>query len=911
MESVFSNISIDQAFPLLAVKDGWLVSRRGELTLGFRLRLPICYTLGAERYDEIGSALHSALRQLPPYTIVHKQDRYYRRTLGSALPSKISASSGANGIFEDASMKLGSSTEVPDATSQGFLAESFNKHFNGREYLSHDCLLFLTFSNPQNINSQGGSSLRGSVFSHPLPSSSELHLLAAKASEFISVLTGSALISAEPLFDTDYLGSDCTAGLLSIYMKLGEVSPIQYDIQMHRDSIDINGKKAEAFVVCDSAMLPDSIQCAHKVEALSSALSSVYLSTGAQLCQLLPIEHTVNQYWVTIPQSEVKSKLQGKSNRMMSMSRRDSANRVNASEIESYLADSAAGAFLTTLGHLNIIFWGEAQHLSAISGRVSAALSMLDMSASKAAFDMPVLFWSGIPGAGSELGKANLLRQETRSSICLSNFDSYPRGFSEGTLRLCDRSRHIPLRLDLQSSAYKQGLINNYNAFVVGGSGSGKSFFVNVLLQQGYDNGEEAFIIDVGDSYEGLCEVIAEESSHKDGLYLSWDSDHPISFCPFEGYEGWLNEDGEGIRTDESGYQFILSFLQTAWTPDGGGWTTERKRILESIVYAFVHSLSSLPLFDDFYRYLEHTVRPRICYKSSYQTKINALTTRFENGSISEAKYDKSLAELVAKREEDLRSRGWDCSGVVIDKSIFDIDAFLLSLQNYAKGGNYGFLLNDPHPRDLFSSRFTVCEVDKLSSDDPKFYSLCILCIVNAFDKKMRSGSASLRRLVIDEAWKAIANDTMAPYLASLFRTARKYNAGAMVISQSVGDIVSSELVRKAIIDNSSIKILLDQSNNIGSFDDASSYLGLTQSDKSLVLSINRESGARSFGREVFIKWGEALSGVYSVEVSAAQALAFESNKSKKAPLLALAQSLSASSPAPLIDAIKQTLCQP
>ena len=218
----------------------------------------------------------------------------------------------------------------------------------------------------------------------------------------------------------------------------------------------------------------------------------------------------------------------------------------------------------------------------------------------------------------------------------------------------------------------------------------------------------------------------------------------------------------------------------------------------------------------------------------------------------------------------------------------FDIDGLILAMGDYAEGGAFGFMLNDTNPRDLFSSRFTVFEVDKLSAiNDPKFYSLCILCIMNSFNARMRS-TPGMKVMVIEEAWKAIANETMSGYLAGLWKTARKFQTSAVVVTQQVSDIMSSQVIRDTILQNSSVRILLDQSNNRNSFSQLQELLGLTDHQKDVILSMNRTRREGLHYRDVFIALGEKKYGVYATEVSPQEAICYESNKEKKRPFLEL-----------------------
>jgi conjugation system TraG family ATPase len=419
-------------------------------------------------------------------------------------------------------------------------------------------------------------------------------------------------------------------------------------------------------------------------------------------------------------------------------------------------------------------------------------------------------------------------------------------------MKMCDRFRNIPLRIDIQEAAYKAGLIDNYNAFILGGSGTGKSFFTNYFVRSCYDAGQTVFIIDVGDSYQGLCSVIREESGGRDGIYHTWDKEHPITFDAFLGIEQWVDSSGR-LQQDSDGVNFLLSFLQTLWAPKGG-WNADSANILKQMVRDFAVSRresSERPVFNDLRQYI--------------------IT---------------SIAPLVHSPE------GYVCDSVQVTKDRFDIDGLILAMGDYAKDGAFGFLLNDRNPRDLFSSRFTVFEVDKLSGiNDAKFYSLCILCIMNSFNAKMR-GTPGMKVMVIEEAWKAIANETMSGYLAGLWKTARKFQTSAVVVTQQVSDIMSSQVIRDTILQNSSVRILLDQSGNRNSFSQLQELLGLTDHQRDVILSMNRMHREGLRYRDVFIALGDRKYGVYATEVSPEEAVCYESNKEKKKPFLELSKTL-------------------
>ena len=811
MEMTIKATPLDRVFPILCIQDGVTVSKRGEMTIGWEVTLPTLWSVTEDGHDDMLEALSSAVRMLGPRMIVHRQDIYTKGEYRAERP-------------------------------EGFLASAYEKHFDGREHLTHRQYLYLTLAgNDAHARQVSDTSIFGLSSVDSKQMGKDISLLLSKASEFESVL------SARGRYALERLSDEQTAALMDAHLRLHNEDCIYSDLQISGNRVKSGERCLWGYSISKSGALPSMITPSRRSELVSGTSSGLHSCTAAAIGPLLDCEHMVNTYIFTINQHENAREMDGRKRRMTSMSK-NAENKVGSEELEEFMDLCHKEGLICVKAHTNILVWGKESEDQQLRGKVSSALAGMNIICVQDTYSTPVLWASAFPGAAGELSADNLMTRELKSFLCLGVNETFEQEMPAGTLKMCDRVRNIPLKIDLQAEAYKAGLIDNYNAFILGGSGTGKSFFTNYFVRSCYDAGETVFLIDVGDSYQGLCSVINEESGGADGIYYTWDRNSPITFDAFIGISEWVDGTGR-LQQENDGLNFLLSFLQTLWSP-AGGWNADSSNIIKQIVRDFALSrrlTKERPIFDDLRSFI--------------------------------------VAEIAPMIHSD---EGYRCGDVNVTLSRFDIDGLVLAMGDYSTGGPFGFLLNDRNPRDLFSSRFTVFEVDKLSGiNDSRFYSLCILCIMNSFNAKMRN-TPGMKVMVIEEAWQAIANVTMSGYLAGLWKTARKFQTSAVVVTQQVSDIMSSQVVKDTILQNSSVRILLDQSNNRNSFSQLQELLGLTDHQRDVILSMNRSRKKGLQYREVFIALGDKKYGVYATEVSPQEAICYESNKEKKRPFLEL-----------------------
>ena len=817
MEMKIRSKDFREIFPIMTIQDGVVVSKRGDVTIGWRLTLPSMYSMDKSAYADMHNRFYMALRDLPEWTMVHRQDVFQRK-------------------------------KYAPKPGRSFLDRAYQRHFENREHLVHEQYIFITLTNKFTaLREPGSCGILGMVSKAREGYHEDIYRIGAVGEEFIYKLTDSRTIEAHRLTDQELMER------IVSHMSLGAQDGILTDIDMYSDHLEGNGRSMWAYIINESKQLPSEIKVSRKIEKVSTPHSALGVSLGSSIGPLLDCEHIVNSYILMIPRKEATSELDARHKKMFSMSSRDSENRKNYQEIDEYLEGGLVNEMITVKAHTNILVIGEDNEKSLLRAKVSAALSQMNIRMVCNTFDVPVLWYSALPGAGCELGGKNFMLNELGCVLCLWTMDSFQGEIPEGTLPLCDRNRCIPVSVDMQSKAFEKHLISNYNAFFLGSSGSGKSFFTNYFVRNSYDNGDTIFIIDKGYSYEGLCSVIQEESDGKDGVFLKWegnasDKDKGIAFNIFWDIKNWISDKDE-IKADSIGMSFVQSIIQTIWQPTAG-WDSASSNIIMQILTDFAlewKDSPDLPTFNDLFDFINMDIKVQLTSKGGY------------------------MVNSVKNTERNL-----------------DINSMCTALGSFAHKGRYGKLLNGRGTRDIFSSRFTVFEADSLEGMGKTCYSIAILCIMNAFEAKMRAEQSTHKVLIIEEAWRAIANETMSSYLLGLWKTARKLNTAAIVVTQEFDDIVASPVIKNTILQNSDVKVILEQPMSPIVINQIGECLGLDDHQKSLVLSLNRGKDSRYNYKEVFISLGSRFNGVFATEVSKEEAIAYESAMDSKKEFIEL-----------------------
>lgn len=793
---------LDDILPIMDVEHDCIVSRQGDVTIVYKAELPELFTLSDQEYEAFHQAWIKAIKLLPKYTVFHKQDWF--------LETKYQ----------------------PDFTKEdsGFLSRASERFFNERPYLDHSCYILLT-KKPEGrktATSMFSSLLRRSIVPEETLKPQLLQDFLDSAGQFRRIIEDSGFVKLTRLKEKELRSQSRRMGLIEQYCYLSEkndefiISDIVFD-----ESLQVGDKHCQLYTLGDAADLPALCGSRINYDKYSTDKTKFSVGFASTLGQLLSCNHIYNQYIFIEDAQKTIQKLEAKRLRLQSLSAYSRENMIAKDATNDFLNEAIGQQRLPVKAHFNVLVWtDQKEELKDLKNMVSSALAQMDAVAKQETVGAPQIFWAGIPGNAADFPMNDTFDTFAEQAACFLNLETgYRSSLSPVGIRMGDRLTGKPVHVDISDEPMKMGICTNRNKFILGPSGSGKSFFTNHMVRSYYEQGTHIVLVDVGHSYKGLCDMVK-------GYYFTYSENNPIRFNPF-----YI---GEGDSLDTEKKESIKTLLLALWKKDDEAF----KR---SEYVALSNSISG------YYTYLDKHPEVFPCFNSFY----------------------------VFLRDQYIQV----LKGDRVKEKDFDIDNFLYVLRPYYEGGEFDYLLNATGNLNLLQERFIVFELDNIK-DHPILFPVVTIIIMEVFINKMRKMKGIRKMILIEEAWKALMKEGFAEYIKYLFKTVRKFFGEAIVVTQEVEDIISSPVVKQAIINNSDCKILLDQSKYQNKFDQIQALLGLTEKEKALILSVNKANDPAKKYKEVFISLGGMLSKVYRTEVSLEEYLAYTTEQSEKVKLM-------------------------
>ena len=785
---------------------GVLYTKTGEFSAILAMQNPVQkYCADINEYGSFSNLMTSLMATLGEGYAIHKQDILTRKNFHSC-----------------------------DEGNKEFLSRSYFKYFEGREY--KDCTTYITITQ-ENKKSR--------LFSYDGKKWKDFLVKVGKVRDQLRDrgINSKFLTAKEAKFFVDqYLSQDYTSEHVSLNnFKVGE------------EQIGVGERKFKIYslVDVDSVVLPTLIRPYTNIEVNNICMPVDLLA----LIDNVPEAKSVvfNQVVFLPSQKQEMSKLAKKKNRHSSLP--NPSNQIAVDDITRVEELVARESKQLVHCHFNLVVTVDKDaDIQKCTNYLENAFGRIGIQISQRAYNQLELFVGSFPGNCYSMNKDyDRFLTLGDAAGCLMYKEKLPK--SEDTpLKVYYTDRQgVPVAIDISGKEGKKKLTDNSNFFCLGPSGSGKSFHMNSVVRQLWEQNTDVVMVDTGNSYEGLCEYVG-------GKYISYTEEHPITMNPFKIQRQELNVE----KMD-----FLKNLVMLIWKGNAAVPSKIEELLIEQVIKEYYEAYF-------------------MGFKGYSKTQIEALHKKFLIETATEGKptdTNEDVEERIWSKIKDMEDRR---KALVVDELSFnsffeystarlpyicsenritgiDMSSYNFSMSEFYRGGTYERTLNENIDSSLFDETFIVFEIDTIK-DNKTLFPLVTLIIMDVFIQKMRI-KKNRKVLVIEEAWKAVASPMMAEYIKYLYKTARKFWAMVGVVTQELQDIIGSPIVKEAIINNSDITILLDQGKFKERFDDIKAVLGLTDVECSKIFTINRleNKEGRSFFREVFIRRG-LVSDVYGVE---------------------------------------------
>ena len=786
---------------------GVIYTKTGEYSAVLKVENPVQkYCANIDAYYEFTQLFTAIAQTLGEGYALHKQDIFVKKSF-----------EGMNGEERE------------------FLSSSYFRYFNGRPYTDSECYLTIT-----------QESKKSSLFSYD----------SKKWRDFLVKIRKVHDQLRDAGVQIKFLGKQEVSDYADRYFAMNfrdkVVSMTNFKVDDECISMGDRRCKVYSLVDVDSVSLPSVIRPYMNVEVNNSSMPMDLVSAVSSIPNA---EAVVYNQMIFIPnQKRELALLDKKKNRHASMP--NPGNQMAVEDIKRVQEVVARESKQLVYTHYNLVVAISAKtDIHKCTNHLENSFSRMGIHISKRAYNQLELFVNSFPGN------------------CYGMNPEYDRFLTFGDAATClmykERILHsektplkiyytdrqgVPVAIDITGKEGAEKLTDNSNFFCLGPSGSGKSFHMNSVVRQLHEQGTDVVMVDTGNSYEGLCEYVG-------GKYISYTEERPITMNPFRINRQELNVEKTG---------FLKNLVLLIWKGSQGTVTKTEDRLIEQVITEY---------YDTYFNKFNGFTPPQRedLRKSLLIDERNKGGNRSENEAELNARIEKVIDEIERRRKElKVESLSFNTfyefsvqriPDICNENSILGIDfsTYRYMMKDFYRGGNHEKTLNENMDSSLFDETFIVFEIDSIK-DDPLLFPLVTLIIMDVFLQKMRI-KKNRKVLVIEEAWKAIASPLMAEYIKFMYKTARKFWASVGVVTQEIQDIIGSEIVKEAIINNSDVVMLLDQSKFRERFDTIKAILGLTDVDCKKIFTINRleNKEGRSFFREVFIRRG-TTSGVYGVE---------------------------------------------
>jgi len=756
--------------PYTAIADDLLYGASGDFSAVISIINPVVqYGASPEAYDEYHNLLINVVKLLGDGYILQKLDVFCKAV-------------------------------YPNKNSTEFLQQQYNAHFAGRTYVKMDTYIVLT----RQVK-------KGAFYVYDAKALRDFRQVIAKVTDVFAAANMQPKLLEEKQINT--LVMQMLGMSFSNYnIVLDNIAPNDTELVMGDRAV-----RSISLVNIDSIDLPSEV-ATHIEWNEKDTLKGFPVDFLSFLLKVPGCDCIVYNQVIEIPgQTATLRKLELKKKRHSGIP--DPANLTCVEDIDLLLTDVARENQLLVNCHFNILVAAPKTDIQKAVNFIESSLFGLGIIANKNAYNQLELFRTALPGNTVELKKYDWFLTTCDAALCFFFKESLPKDEqSDFLIRFTDR-QGIPIAIDPADLPMRTGRINNRNKFVLGPSGSGKSFFMNALVEQYCLYNMDVVIVDVGHSYSGLC-------AYYKGKYITYSEEKPITMNPFQ-----VTEEEYNIEKKD----FLVTLIALLWKGADGSFSTVERDVIAQVISAYYQ-----------------------CY--------------FNSNDIAGLSFN-SFYEFSLHKIPEIKQA---------EQIPFDLDEFRYVLKKFYRGGDYASILNEAADESLFGERFIVYEIDNVQNNKILF-PIVTLIIMDVFIQKMRHRKHQRKALILEEAWRALTSPVMAGFLLYLIKTVRKFWGELIPVTQELNDMLGNPILKESLISNTDTVILLDQSKFKDNYKEISALLSITETERKKIFTINQLENKEDRGRfkEVYIRRG-AVGEVYGVEVALAQYLTFSTEKPEK-----------------------------
>ena len=786
---------------------GIIYTKTGEYSAVLKLTNPVQkYSANIDSYYEFTHLFSALVQTLGEGYAIHKQDIFTRKQF-----------------------------EADDDSPKEFLSESYFRYFTGRTYTDSECYIVIT-----------QEAKKSRLFSYDPKKWRNFLVKIRKVQDQLR----DGGVKAE------FLNKKQTNEYVDRYfaMNFTDKTISMSNFKVDDECVEMGDKRCKVYslVDVDYANLPGMVRPFSNIEVNNTSMPVDLLS---HIDSIPGAETVIYNQMIFMPnQKRELSLLDKKKNRHSSIP--NPSNEMAVEDIKRVQEIIARESKQLVYTHYNLVVCTNIDtDIQKCTNHLENQFGRMGIHISKRAYNQLELFVNSFPGNCYGMSEDyDRFLTLSDAATCLLYKENIQH--SEDTpLKICYTDRQgVPVAIDITGKEGRNKLTDNSNFFCLGPSGSGKSFHMNSVVRQLWEQNTDVVMVDTGNSYEGLCEYVG-------GKYISYTEEKPITMNPFRIKREELNVEKTG---------FLKNLILLIWKGSQATISKTEDRLIDQVITEY---------YDVYFNGFDGFTPPQ------REDLRQSLLVDDRNNNRNHQETDEQQEQRIDKEIDSIESRHKELKVETLSFNTFyeysvqripdichennltgvDISTYRYMMKDFYRGGNHDKTLNEDMDGSLFDETFIVFEIDAIK-DDPLLFPIVTLIIMDVFLQKMRI-KKNRKVLVIEEAWKAIASPLMAEYIKYLYKTARKFWASVGVVTQEIQDIIGSPVVKEAIINNSDVVMLLDQSKFKERFDNIKAILGLTDVDCKKIFTINRleNKSGRSFFREVFIRRG-TTSGVFGVE---------------------------------------------